>query len=101
MSHFFSELKGLLLEGRDRKALDYIFRNLNHLQIQKNFAEVDNILGQVIVEEFPTVHLLGFLTITARASDKLLCREEFRKKVERYFLNIHSPEKTKKLLVGL
>jgi hypothetical protein len=69
------------------RALDDLYRRINDKLCAGDFSGVDTELGLVDIEQVNTVMLLGWLTITLEAKDKLTMRKNFaadvRKKLER------------------
>lgn len=91
---FFNTLYYLQEELQDDDAcIDHIFNSINEFLLSNMFGTCDKILERVIVSDFTPTILIGFLTITAAAKDKLTKRNDFYLRV--------SEVVDKKLLKGL
>jgi hypothetical protein len=79
--------------------LDFIFGEVDTLLLACAFDVVDALLDQDF-GGLPTVHLLGLLTITAAAADKLSRRSEFAQRV-REIVTAREPDDVDELMRGL
>lgn len=85
------------LDRRDH-AIDLVFRLVDKLLRDGEFAKCDRMLEVVDVKVLTTTMMIAFLSITRAASDKLQQRQGFLERVEVQLAN--DPTKDK-LLLGL
>ena len=81
-------------------AIDVLFEKVNCLLKNNCFEECDNFLKEIEVDRLNIHLLIGVLSITLCAKDKLFFRESFLTKVEK-LLNKKAPERVGMLLKGL
>ena len=89
------------LAGRHRAALDVLFDSVDDLLVQNAFGEVDRLLASVDPSEWSTRLLVGFLSITLRAKDKLANRPAFVRSVRSVLEHREPPYRVTSLLSGL
>lgn len=64
------------------RQLDYMFDRYDDLFLDGKFDEANELLGKVCVKDTPTVLLVGYLSITFAAKDKLPNRAKLYADIE-------------------
>ena len=93
----FLDMDSLLSTDR---MLDRLFDEIDTLLIDGKFDEVDDFIKSIEIPAMSIEYLLGVLTITLQAQDKLKSRSTFFALVEIYFDGKEIKDR-KKLLMGL
>jgi hypothetical protein len=78
-----------------------LYVRIDDLLLAGDFATVDRDIAAVDVEEAPLVLLLGWLSITAAAADRLAERAAFARKVATRVNRDETAERAAELLRGL
>lgn len=81
-------------------ALDTLYDEVDDALLKGQFAIVDEVLDAIDPQEIPTLHLLGFLTITNLARNRLKARSSLVTRV-RAHLEVLEADRVKSLLAGL
>jgi hypothetical protein len=90
------------LVARDRfdAAIDILFRNVDALLLAGQFDRCDDLLRAIDLKRLDTNLLVGALSITLSAADKLPGRAHFVERVARHLESV-APGRVERLLVGL
>ncbi len=100
MTAWVDEMLSLDASEKYRKTLDILFTNLDKLHIEGKFQESDEVIRSLNFEKLSVTLIVGILTITLPAKDKLNNRESFFNKAEAFFKETE-PERAYNLLRGL
>lgn len=89
-------------EGKIAMSLDVLFDEIDDYLINDNFDAVDEYLFSMKLSNYPIDILIGFLTITLMARNKLKHRDLFRERVEFELRNRNVPSnEIENLISGL
>jgi hypothetical protein len=83
------------------KALDYIYDRIDSMMMRREFSKISEELKQVKPERFNIETLLGFLTITLVAKDKIQSRSSLFSSVKSYLTRINDEQFAADVLQGL
>ncbi len=83
------------------RALNFMYKHIDDLLIAEEYAEVDEILQEVVPCELDPTLTVGFLTITFMWREHLAERQEVYEAAEAHFAEIFPPERLPGLLGGL
>ena len=78
--------------------LDFIFQEIDDIQIDGNFKEIDNIFDEININNMNDITLLGLLTVTYPHRNKYKNREKFRYNVKEFIRINNTAEEAEKLL---
>jgi len=81
-SAFLDNARRLDNQGKTDAALDLIFDQIDEMMLAGQFAKVDQILKNLVPDNYSVELLLGLLTITSPAKNILTHRQEFFQQVE-------------------
>lgn len=85
----------------ERDELDKIYNTIYDLLVNKKFMEVDDMLKNIDLENISITYIIGYLTITAAAKNKLKERSSFYEKVYFSISDKKGKNYTDRLLDGL
>lgn len=88
-----------LLTLKDDEMIEYLYDRVDDALTVHDFKSVDDMLLDVKPELFSTVMLIGFLTITNRAKQKLSNRHELYRKIYDELTRRH-PDRVDRLMQG-
>lgn len=94
-------LYDLVLKGRSHDALDILFSDVNEMCKRGDFVACDQMFAVVELDRLDAILLVGFLSITFLAKDKLPSRPAFVSRVRTLLVHSEGEERTRRLLVGL
>lgn len=94
-------LEGLYAESDVNKSLDYLFQHIDALYRIQDFQEVDRILYMIDLSKISITIMIGLLSITLLAHNKLALRQLVFEKVKDIISKTESPERVERLLSGL
>ncbi len=99
-STWLEEVYSLVRRDQIDDALDLAFEKLESLYNEQKFDLADAVTKAIDLKRLDTNLLVGFLSITKRAADKLPSRRQFVQRVERHLRGV-APARVEELLAGL
>jgi hypothetical protein len=97
---WLGDVYSLVAQGRFEAAIDVLFRNVDALLLAGQFSRCNELLRAIDLKRLDTNLLVGALSITVSAADRLPGRAHFVERVARQ-LEVLAPGRVERLLAGL
>ena len=86
ISNFFYKLGKVYSQVSIDDTLDFVFKTIDKMLLDRKFILCDKLFSQIVVENFSIDILLGIATVTFPWRDKLSCRDNFIQKTKDYLI---------------